>query len=69
VGDVMTFDEIQAVYQAACAKHGEGAGPDALLTSPEGRAWLKAWADRTPFWGDADVVRKWVEEAEQEAKK
>ena len=65
----MTFDEIQAVYQAACAKHGDGAGPDALLTSPEGRAWLKAWADRTPFWGDADVVLKWVKEAEQEAKK
>ncbi len=65
----MTSDDIQAVYEAAMAKHGDGAGPDALLTSPEGRAWLKAWADRTLFWGDADVVRKWVAEAEQEAKK
>ena len=65
----MTFEERRAVYQAARAKHGKDAEVDDLLRSLEGRAWLRLWADRTRFWANAIVVRKWVEEAEQEAKK
>ncbi len=60
----MIFDDIQAVYQAAMAKHGDGAGVDALLTSAEGRAWLRVWADRTQLLMQAERVRKLVAEAE-----
>ena len=65
----MTLEKIQAVYRAACAKHGEGAGENALLTSPEGRAWLRLWADRTPLVIMGEMVRRRVDEAEREAKK